>query len=147
MKILVVDDDKTMRMVLCHLLKQLDNFELIEANDGTEAWKLLNQGLNPDLCMIDILMPGMDGLDLLQKIRFHASTRYLKVIICSSAKERERIKEASSLDVSGYVIKPFAAKYLQAEVTRVLKLKPKPLTEQVNPSAHTSSTPSQPAPQ
>lgn len=122
MKILVVEDDKTMRMVICHVLKALGDVELLEAPDGLEAWKLLELGLRPDLCIIDLLLPNMDGLELVQRIRFKAGMRNQKIIICSSTKERHRIAAANSLEISGYIGKPFSANKIQEEVRRVLQL-------------------------
>ena len=122
-KILVVEDERTMRTVLCLLLRQLGDFELVEAADGLDAWKLLEQGLKPDLCLIDVLLPSLDVLALVQKIRIHSTTRHLKIIICSKANDRARLTDAASLEVAGYVIKPFSAKHLQSVVSRVLGLK------------------------
>lgn len=124
-KILIVDDDRTMRVVLGRLLAELGELDLIEGPDGAGAWKKIAEGLRPDLCLIDIVMPGMDGMELVQRIRFNDATRNLKIIICSSAKGRQSVAAASALDVSGYVTKPFSAKGLLAEVRRVLGM---PLT-------------------
>jgi CheY-like chemotaxis protein len=94
----------------------------LEAPDGLEAWKLLELGLRPDLCIIDLLLPNMDGLELVQRIRFKAGMRNQKIIICSSTKERHRIAAANSLEISGYIGKPFSANKIQEEVRRVLQL-------------------------
>jgi len=126
MKILVVEDDKTMRTVMCHLLKALDGAEVIEASDGVEACKLFDQGLRPDLCIVDMIMPHMDGQDLVQHIRFHPELKRLKVLMCSSIKERHRMAQIASLEISGYIIKPFSAIKIQEEVRRVLGLPPSP---------------------
>jgi response regulator RpfG family c-di-GMP phosphodiesterase len=123
MKILIAEDDKNMRMVIGYVLSASWGFELVEAENGMDAWKLLESGLRPDLCIIDIMMPVMDGLLLVQRIRFHPDMRHLKIIISSSTQERYRIAEAKSLDLSGYLIKPFTAAKLQDEVRRILHLK------------------------
>lgn len=146
MKILVVEDDKTMRTVMCHLLKALEGAEVIEATDGVQACKLFDQGLRPDLCIIDMIMPHMDGHDLVQHIRFHPELKRLKIVICSSIKERQRIAQVASLGVSGYITKPFSANKIQDEVRRVLGLAASPKPQGPPPApGHRAATGAQPA--
>lgn len=127
MKILVVEDEKNMRVLLSHLLAKLPNVEVIEASSGHEAWQLLEHGLRPDLCMTDLDMPEMGGIELVQRIRSSAPLKHLKVIMCSAVKERRRVEEALSLDVSGYVLKPFSVAKVHETVRRVLKIGGEPL--------------------
>ena len=133
MKILVVEDDKMMRLVICHVLKSMDGLEFVEAGDGLEAWKLLELGLRPDLCIIDIMLPNMDGLELVQRIRFNSGMRNIKIIVCTSTKERHRIAEAKSLELSGFIVKPFTANKIQEEVRRALQLSSNVLSNEASP--------------
>src|SRR5258708_8472178 len=69
MQILVVEDDKTSRLVLHRILESTGDLEIIEATDGVKAWELLDGGLHPALCFLDINMPKLNGLELLERIR------------------------------------------------------------------------------
>ncbi len=140
MKILVVEDEKNMRALLSHLLSKLPNVEVTEASNGHEAWQLLEHGLRPDLCMTDLDMPEMGGIELVQRIRFAAPLRHLKVIMCSAIKERHRVEEALSLDIAGYVLKPFSVAKVHETVRRVLKIGGEPLKADT-----TSPAPEKPA--
>jgi CheY-like chemotaxis protein len=122
MKTLIVEDTESMRKVLGYLLRKLPDMETIETCDGLEAWKLLEGGLRPDLALVDIAMPIMDGLELVQRVRFHPQLRTLKIIICSAVKERHRLAEAHSLEISGYLTKPFTSANVYTEVKKALGL-------------------------
>jgi two-component system, chemotaxis family, chemotaxis protein CheY len=108
-KILLADDDAISRAVLKDILKAEPSWEIIEAPDGLAAWDLLDKGLNPVLCVIDIKMPGLDGAELVQKMRSSPHLRDLPVIIISSVRNRETILALAKLGISGYLMKPFAA--------------------------------------
>ena len=68
MKILIAEDDELSRMLLRDILEKEPGYEVIEAADGQAAWKLLEDGLTPDLCILDVMMPFLDGIGLLKKI-------------------------------------------------------------------------------
>jgi hypothetical protein len=64
LRILIVEDDKTSRIVLRHILEALGDQEIYEAEDGLKAWEMLNGGLVPQLCFLDLNMPRMNGIEL-----------------------------------------------------------------------------------
>ena len=121
MKILIVDDDRVTRLLARSVLQELPQADLTEAGDGFAAWEKLEEGLHPDVCLIDLLMPRMDGIELVQKIRTSPALRNLPIIVCSVVNERFRMATALSLDAAGYLIKPFTPAKLLAEVRRVLR--------------------------
>lgn len=121
MKILIVDDDRVCRLLAQSVLRELPQAVLTEASDGLEAWEKLEEGLHPDVCLVDLLMPRMDGIELVQKIRAAPPLRNLPIIICSMVNDRFRMAAALSLDAAGYLIKPFTPAILLAEVRRVLR--------------------------
>ena len=65
MKVLVVDDDVVSRMVLMHLIDSCGKFDIVEAEDGADAWRQLQDGLRPAICFCDLRMPNMSGMELL----------------------------------------------------------------------------------
>ncbi len=107
MKVLVVDDDVVSRMVLMHLVDSCGEFEVLEAEDGLQAWEMLEQGLRPDVVFCDLRMPRMSGMELLQKIKADAALSALPFILVSSATDQETVSEASTSGATGYIVKPF----------------------------------------
>jgi two-component system chemotaxis response regulator CheY len=114
MKVLVVDDDVVSRMVLMHLVDSCGTFEILEAEDGQEAWEMLEQGLQPAVIFCDLRMPRMSGMELLQNVKGSAATRSVPFILVSSATDEETVAQATSSGASGYIVKPF-----QVEQVRV----------------------------
>jgi CheY-like chemotaxis protein len=126
MKILVGDDDPILRRLMRELLVRNLGYEVIEAADGLEAWKILNSGLAPDLCIIDVMMPKMGGLDVITKLRGDRCLRSQKVILCSSTNDRATILQAGSLAVEGYLVKPFIGRNFITLVQKVCEAGRKP---------------------
>lgn len=128
-KILVVDDDAHIREVVQFALEKA-GLEVVEAGDGRKAMELFSQA-RPDLVILDITMPEMDGLAVCREIRKSAETPIL--FLSSRADEVDRVV---GLEIGGddYVTKPFSPRELVARVGVILKrarLKPIDATEVV----------------
>lgn len=113
MKVLVVDDDVVSRMVLMHLIDSSGQFEIAEAEDGEEAWQLLQQGLRPAICFCDLRMPRLSGLGLLQRLRQHNDFAALPFILVTSANDHHTVEEATQSGATAYVVKPFQAEQVR----------------------------------
>jgi two-component system, chemotaxis family, chemotaxis protein CheY len=107
MKILLADDDKIERTALRELIGEQPNLELIEVEDGQAALDALCDGLKPDLCIFDIRMPKVDGVELLQRMRRDPLLRPLKVVMTSATRDRDTILTLAKLQLSGYLLKPY----------------------------------------
>jgi two-component system chemotaxis response regulator CheY len=107
MRILIVDDSAFMRTILKNLVSQSKwkDAELAEASNGDEALAAY-QAAKPDLMLLDIVMPGKDGLAVLQEIGFSAPS----VVIVSSMGQETVIDKAKTLGAKDYIVKPFDAK-------------------------------------
>ncbi|HBE94542.1 MAG TPA: response regulator, partial [Desulfovibrio sp.] len=93
MRILVVDDFSTMRKIIKNILRQLELTNVVEADDGTTAWEVLNRD-NIDFIVSDWNMPKMSGIELLRKVRAseeYAATPFLMV---TAEAQQENIIEA-----------------------------------------------------
>jgi two-component system chemotaxis response regulator CheY len=136
MKILVVDDDRITRLLLRKILSKNPTYEVVEAVTGLEAWNLMDQGAAPDLTILDIMMPGLDGMQLLTKIRTDPRFRNLGVIMCTVVSETETVQQAAALGVSHYFVKPFSAQRVLEEVQKVFSKLPvnEPLEDPVTVS-------------
>ena len=105
-RILVVDDSNLMVSVIRKfILSEFPDAEVIEAHSGEESLKKFETE-HPDLVFMDIMMPGMDGMTALEKIR-HMNTR-AKVVMCTSMKEAEQEQRAKTAGAVGYITKPFS---------------------------------------
>lgn len=115
--ILVVDDDAAMLQYVRTLL-ELDSYRVHTANGGLEAVQLVSQGLSPDVVLLDVNMPGMDGLETLRQLLQIRPT--LKVIMCSGAPDPRKALEAFVSGAQEFLTKPFRHLYLSATLERCL---------------------------
>ncbi len=123
MKILLVDDDLVSRMALVDLVQSLGKFQIIEAEDGEQAWEVLQSGSRPILCCCDIRMPRLSGIDFLQRVKNDPSLMQLPVVLVSSATDMETVQQAIKAGATDYIIKPFKAleakQHLQKIITKI----------------------------
>ena len=115
--VLVVDDLPEMQRYLRALL-EADSYAVETASDGHEALQILGRGWVPQVVLLDLQMPGMDGLETLQKLQqFRPS---LKVIMCSGVDDPVKILEACALGACAFLVKPIQHLYLSAAIERCL---------------------------
>jgi len=120
MKILVVDDFSTMRRIIKNLLKDLGFSNIQEADDGSTALPMLQQG-DFDFVVTDWNMPGMQGIDLLRAIRADDSLKHLPVLMVTAEAKKEQIVAAAQAGVNGYVVKPFTAATLKEKLEKIFE--------------------------
>lgn len=120
MKILVVDDFSTMRRIIKNLLKDLGFSNIQEADDGSTALPMLQQG-DFDFVVTDWNMPGMQGIDLLRAIRSDDSLKHLPVLMVTAEAKKEQIVAAAQAGVNGYVVKPFTAATLKEKLEKIFE--------------------------
>lgn len=109
MKILFADDEATERAILRDILRTRYKFTPIECSDGREALDWLCDGLRPDLCLVDVRMPHLDGLEMIARIRRDPLLRHFKVVATSSSRDRNTVLALANLGISGYLLKPYVA--------------------------------------
>lgn len=118
-KILIVDDDKFL-LEMYKLKFDKNGHEVTILTDATEALSKLKDGLVPDIILIDIVLPGMDGLQLLEAIRKDKICPNAIIIMLTNQGGQEEIEKAKSLKVDGYLVK---ATLIPSEVVEeVLKI-------------------------
>lgn len=113
-KILIADDSAFMRKVLMDILKEEGFSTFVECATGKECVAKF-EAEKPDLCLLDIIMPEMDGLEVLKSIGAKA-----KVIMVSAVGQDSMIAEAKQNGAKGYIVKPFEKAQVVAEVGKVL---------------------------
>lgn len=120
MKILIVDDFSTMRRIIKNLLRDLGFNNTVEADDGLTAWPILEQG-GIDFLVTDWNMPGMQGIDLLKKVRADEKLGSMPVLMVTAETKREQIIEAAQAGVNGYIVKPFTASTLKEKIDKIFE--------------------------
>ena len=119
MKVLVVDDYKTMVRIIRNLLKQLNFNNVDEASDGSAALRKLREG-NFGLVVSDWNMEPMTGLQLLKEVRSDNSLKDLPFIMVTAESKTENVIAAKQAGVSNYIVKPFNAATLKSKISSVL---------------------------
>jgi len=104
LKIMIVDDNKTMRTIINEICLTYGFNVVGMAENGKEAVKLYNE-VKPDIVTMDILMPEMNGLEAIRRIRFNDDEA--KIIVISSLSEKKEMKKCLLSGASYYMIKPF----------------------------------------
>ena len=117
-KILIVDDYKTMLRIIRNVLRQIGLLNVDEANDGAEAFAMLKQG-DYGLVISDWNMQPITGLDLLQQVRADERLQRLPFIMVTAESKVENIVAAKQAGVSNYVVKPFSAETLRSKIDTV----------------------------
>ena len=119
MKVLVVDDYKTMRRIIRDLLKQLGYNDIDEAADGSQALSMLRSG-KYGLVISDWNMEPMTGLRLLEEIRADEQLKTTPFIMVTAETKTENVVRAKEAGVDNYIVKPFNAATLKAKINTVL---------------------------
>lgn len=120
MKILIVDDFSTMRRIIKNLLRDLGFTNTAEADDGTTALPMLENG-QFDFVITDWNMPGMTGIELLKAIRADERLKPLPILMVTAEAKRDQIIAAAQAGVNGYVVKPFTAAALQEKIEKIFE--------------------------
>lgn len=118
MRILLAEDDQVTRRIVESTLSRL-GMDVITAADGTAAWRILEtlQGKNtPELVVLDWMMPGMDGIELCQKLRATPGFELMYIILLTSRTETEDLATGLAAGANDYITKPFQAVELEARV-------------------------------
>ncbi len=118
-RILIAEDDRSSLMLLKLMLEGDGGFEVIAAADGEEAWAALMDGSRFDACILDVLMPKIDGLELTRRIRTHPDMKRLPVILCTAQNDRSTVGQAAALSISDYIIKPYARDRILKQVRSI----------------------------
>ena len=120
MKILVVDDSSTMRRIIKNTLGRLGHKDILEAEDGAVAWKVMGENADIDILVTDWNMPEMNGLELVQKVRAEEKYVDLPIIMVTTEGGKTEVITALKAGVNNYIVKPFTPQVLQEKLEAVL---------------------------
>jgi len=120
--ILLVEDDKFLRELLVRKLETV-GFKISTAVDGNEALKKVKEEL-PELVLLDLVLPGVDGFDILKEIKEDSATSKIPVIILSNLGQREEVERGLKLGADDYLIKAhFTPDEIITKITNLLGIK------------------------
>jgi len=117
-KIMIVDDDATMVNLLATIL-EIEGFEVLKALSAREAFSVLDEDM-PDLILLDIMMPELDGFEVLARLRREPETRNLPVIILTVLSDGRDMLKGWKEQADEYVTKPFDPAELMETIRKVL---------------------------
>ncbi len=119
--VLVVDDEPDIREILRRLLQEMDaDMKIVEAADGYEAGIKIGS-LAPDLVIMDLMMPKVDGLSLCRSIRENPETSGVKILAITAFPEQDNVKKMYDAGADLCLIKPLQLEHFKLEVTRLLQ--------------------------
>lgn len=118
--ILVVEDDEPIRQILSDIL-EINGFSVLQASDGEAGLKAAAQA-RPNLILTDIGMPGLDGFEMIKRLRADPVLRHTRVIVISALAERNQIRRGMEVGADDYIPKPFTEdeviKAIQAQLAK-----------------------------
>ena len=120
MKILVVDDFATMRKVVRNLLKQGGYENIVEAEDGVVALRMI-KAQKIDFVISDWNMPNMSGLELLKAVRADAEISATPFLMVTAEALQDNVIAAVKAGVSNYIVKPFTAEVLSDKIANIIE--------------------------
>lgn len=124
-KIVVVDDDDSIRKLVMFTLEDLGH-EVLDAANGIDGLELVRREL-PDLMILDVMMPEMDGFEVLRELRRRGLRRNLRVMMVTAKSQETDFVAGYNLGADDYVTKPFDPDELALQVTETLMLSPEQL--------------------
>jgi two-component system chemotaxis response regulator CheY len=119
MKILLVEDDISQRTLLRHIITKRMDSEIFEAKNGIEGLRMVEMN-SPNLIILDVWMPVMNGMAMLDKLRADKTHKSIPVVIITAMKDQETIQEAISKGISGYILKPFTPELVYAALSKFI---------------------------
>ena len=120
MKILIVDDFSTMRRIVKNILRQVGYVNIIEADDGTTAWDVL-QREKIDFVISDWNMPQMSGIELLKHVRTSEELKEMPFLMVTAEGQKEHVIEAVKHRVNNYIVKPFTPETLMEKINKIFE--------------------------
>ncbi len=117
--ILVVEDERDIRQLIVITL-QLSDFRVVEASNGEEAVKQA-VAAKPDLILMDVRMPKMDGYEVCQRLKQMEQTKDIPVVFLSAKGQEAQIKKGFAVGAVGYFLKPFSPEELPPRLNKILK--------------------------
>src|SRR6185436_6596436 len=120
-RILVVDDDEVMRAIIVRAVDLLPQKpEILQASNGGEALNIVAES-KPDLILLDVMMPGMSGIEVCQRLRSNIQTAFLPVVMLTANTDEETRTKGFLVGTDDFMGKPLSVPELHARLNRLLR--------------------------
>jgi len=113
-KVLVIDDENDILLIIKSALHE-EGYDVATANNGYDGLALAEDA-SPDLIILDIMMPEMDGFEVLQQLKENEKTAQIPVVILTGLSSKDKIREALNKGIDYYIVKPFEYQDLVSKV-------------------------------
>lgn len=118
LRVLVIEDDDSIRHMLCQMLRRLKITQLVEAENGEAGLQRVHEAVPAfDLVICDWNMPRLNGLEFMARAREHQAG--LKILMVSGRNDLQSIVDAKRSGVAGYIVKPFSQQELKSKIAHV----------------------------
>jgi DNA-binding response OmpR family regulator len=114
--VLVIDDDKMIKQLVQHALSE-NNFDLHLAEDGATGLEIVAEQ-DIDVILLDWVMPGMEGIEVLRRLKLNEKTRHIPVFMLTGKDNKSDIDQAISLGIESYITKPFRSSNLPETIRK-----------------------------
>ncbi len=121
MKVLIVDDSSTMRRIIKNALTNFGLNNLLEAEDGASAWRIMSTTDDISVLITEWKMPNMSGIELVRKIRSHDKYSAIPVVMITTEGGKSEVITALKAGVSSYIVKPFTPQILREKLESILE--------------------------
>ncbi|MBN1653198.1 MAG: response regulator [Deltaproteobacteria bacterium] len=118
-KLLIIDDAQTIRSYIAAILEN-EGYRVLHASNGLDGLRLVREE-NPDLVLLDIEMPLMDGLECCRRIKQDPSLENIRVIMVTTLSQYSKVTEAFKAGADDYIVKPIEPKELRDKVRELIK--------------------------
>lgn len=119
--ILAIDDDRNVIKILEQQIQNM-GYRMISAMNGQEGLEMARSG-NPDLILLDIMMPHMDGFEVIKRLRMDDLTKSIPILMVTSKTAKDDVIKAMRMGVADYIVKPYAIENLKKKIQSILRLK------------------------
>jgi CheY-like chemotaxis protein len=119
MKVLVIEDDRSIQIVLELALTRMGHCQVLMAADGPQGLAMIQEH-KPDVVLLDLMLPGMDGFEICERAKADETTRSIPIIFLTAQPQPAAIERAMSLGAAAYIIKPFDPMKIIDQINEVL---------------------------
>lgn len=120
LKILLIEDDLIERMKFTKVVSSSANHSIVEAGNGEDAVKILEDKTLPDLIVLDLNMPKVNGIEFLKILKNNSKLQYIPIIVMSTSNYHNDIRRCYEIGVSGYMIKPLRYEEYKEKITALI---------------------------
>lgn len=120
-KLIIVDDDNNIRLLIRQTLEELEGIEIREANNAEDALDMVQQ-IKPDLILLDVTLPNMNGYEFIEKIKQSPEFESIKIFMITAKAQEKEINRGIALGANLYITKPFDPEYLLINACEYLNI-------------------------